>query len=288
MNLSTFLETQDVILLDGGMGTQLAERGLSMGGQNSVTNPDHVLDVHKQYVQSGAHILITNTLTMNRIFIEGHNVGVDVREVNLAAAKLARQAAGPDRYVLGDMSSTGNLLEPYGEISEADASKTFKEQAALLAEGGVDGLIIETMTDLKEALCALRACKDVTSLPIFVSMAFATLKSGGRTMMGNSAEECAKALTEAGADVIGANCGDIDPLQMAEVVSILCKATSLPVAAQPNAGKPKLVNEQTVFDMTPADFAAGISECRRAGARLIGGCCGTSPEHIQAAAEVLG
>lgn len=287
MNLSTFLEKQEVILFDGAMGTQLAEHGLSMGGQNTLTCPEHVLDIHKQYSQCGCHILITNTLTMNRIFIETHHAGVDVREVNLAGARLARQAAGFDQYVLGDISSTGKLLEPYGDISESAAYEAFKEQATVLAEGGVDGFIIETMLDLREALCALRACQDVASLPVIVSMAFAISNKGGRTVMGNSAKECAEALTEAGANAIGANCGDLDPSQMAEVVSLLREATSLPISAQPNAGRPKLVGNQTVFDMTPAEFATGISECLRAGARLVGGCCGTSPEHIRAVSGVL-
>ncbi len=288
MNLSTFLANQEIILLDGAMGTQLASRGLSMGGQNNLTNPDHVLDIHKQYAQCGCHLLITNTLTMNRIYIETHNVGVDVREVNLTGAKLARQAASQDQYVLGDISSTGKLLEPYGDLSESDAYEAFKEQATYLLEGDVDGFIIETMMSLKEALCALRACKDVASIPVIASIAFATSKRGGRTMMGDSAEECAKALTEARADVIGTNCGDLDPLQMAEVISFLCEATSLPIIAQPNAGKPRLVEEQTIFDMEPAEFATGISKCFRAGARLVGGCCGTSPEHIRAVVNVLG
>jgi 5-methyltetrahydrofolate--homocysteine methyltransferase len=259
-----------------------------MGGQTSVTHPEDVLDIHQEYAQCGCHLLITNTLTMNRIFIESHNVGVDVRNVNLTAAKLARQAASSDQYVLGDMSSTGKLLEPYGDLSESASYETFKEQASYLLEGGVDGFIIQTMLDLKEALWALRACKDVASLPVIVSMAFATSKNGGRTMMGNSAEDCAKAFMEAGAAAIGANCGDIDPLQMTEIVSFLREATSLPIIAQPNAGKPRLVGEQTVFNMRPADFATGISECVKAGARLVGGCCGTSPDHILAVAEILG
>jgi 5-methyltetrahydrofolate--homocysteine methyltransferase len=224
---------------------------------------------------------------MNRIYIETHNVGVDVKEVNLAGARLARQAVNSNQYVLGNISSTGKMLEPYGELSEADAYETFKEQATYLAEAGVDGFIIETMMSLKETLCALQACKDLVSLPVIASVAFATLKRGGRTMMGDPAEECAKALTEAGADVIGTNCGDLDPLEMAEVVSILHEATSLPIIAQPNAGKPRLVGEQTVFDMEPAEFATGISECVQAGACLVGGCCGTSPDHIRTVADML-
>jgi 5-methyltetrahydrofolate--homocysteine methyltransferase len=224
---------------------------------------------------------------MNRIYIETHNVGVDVCDVNRAGAELARQAVGGNQYVLGDISSTGQMLEPYGTYTESQFYETFKEQAQALAEAGVDGFIIETMFDLREAICALRACKDNFSLPVIVSIAFSTEKNGGRTIMGNSAEDCAKQLTEAGADVIGANCGDLDPAQMAVVVSVLESATRLPVLAQPNAGKPKLVNDKTVFEMGPGDFAKGIAECLRAGARLLGGCCGTTPEHIRAVAATL-
>jgi 5-methyltetrahydrofolate--homocysteine methyltransferase len=224
---------------------------------------------------------------MNRIYIERHNVGVDVRDVNRAGAKLARQAANGGQYVLGDISSTGQMLEPYGDYKESQFYEVFKEQAEALAEGGMDGFIIETMFDLREAICALRACKDNFSLPVIVSIAFSTEKNGGRTMMGNSAEDCAKQVTEAGVDAVGANCGDLDPAQMAVVVSVLKSATRLPVLAQPNAGKPKLINDKTEFEMGPGDFAAGIVECLRTGARLVGGCCGTTPEHIRAVAATL-
>jgi len=200
---------------------------------------------------------------------------------------LARKAVGKERYVLGDISSTGQLLEPYGTYKESQFYDAFREQAGILAESGVDGFIIETVFDLREALCALRACKENFSLPVIVSMAFKTEEKGGRTMMGDSAEQCAKSLTDAGADVIGANCGDLDPAQMAVVVSFLKSATTLPVLAQPNAGRPKLIGDKTVFEMAPASFAAGIAECLGAGARLVGGCCGTSPEHIRAVTDVL-
>jgi 5-methyltetrahydrofolate--homocysteine methyltransferase len=143
------------------------------------------------------------------------------------------------------------------------------------------------MFDLREAACALRACKDNFSLPIIVSVAFATEEKGGRTMMGNSAQDCATTLTDAGADVVGANCGDIDPAQMAAIVSLLQSATTLPILAQPNAGKPKLIDNKTVFEMAPAPFADGIAECLQAGARILGGCCGTTPEHIRAVADML-
>lgn len=288
MNLSEFLsENKKITLLDGAMGTQLAEAGLEMGGQSNITHPDAVLAVHRQYVDCGVDLLITNTLTMNRINIESHNVGIDVREVNLAGARLAKAAARGGQYVLGDMGSTGKMLKPYGDLSEDDAYAAFKEQATILAEGGVDGLIVETMFDLREALCALRAAKEVIDLPVITSIAFNTLKNGGRTIMGNSARDCAQALTEAGACAVGANCGSLDPFQMAEIVSKMREATSLPVLAQPNAGKPRLVENRTVFDMSPSDFAAGIYECMQAGARLLGGCCGTSPGHIRAMVTLI-
>jgi len=288
MNLSQFFSNnKKTILLDGAMGTQLAEAGLEMGGQSNLTHPDTVLAIHQQYVECGVDLLITNTLTMNRINIESHNIGVDVREVNLAGARLAKAAVREGQYVLGDISSTGKMLKPYGGLLEEDAYAAFKEQAAVLTEGGVDGFIIETMFDLREALCALRACKEVADLPVIVSIAFNTVNNGGRTIMGDSAQDCAQALTKAGARAVGANCGSLDPLQMAEIVSKMRKVTSLPILAQPNAGKPRLVENQTVFDMTPSDFVAGIYQCLQAGAQLLGGCCGTSPAHIRAIVELL-
>jgi 5-methyltetrahydrofolate--homocysteine methyltransferase len=288
MSLSEFLSSnKKPILLDGAMGTQLAEAGLEMGGQSSISHPDMVLAIHQQYVECGVDLLITNTLTMNRVNIESHNVGVDVREVNWAAVRLAKAAAREGQYVLGDMSSTGKMLKPYGDLSEDHAYAAFKEQAAILAEAGVDGFIIETMFDLRETLCALRACKEVADLPVITSIAFNTVKNGGRTIMGDSARDCAQALTEAGACAVGANCGNLDPFQMAEIVSKMREATSLPILAQPNAGRPRLVENRTVFNMSPSDFAAGIYQCLQAGARLLGGCCGTSPAHIRAMVELL-
>jgi 5-methyltetrahydrofolate--homocysteine methyltransferase len=287
MDFLKLLKNKDVILLDGAMGTELDKRGLMSRGQNNIDAPEMVLEIHQEYSRCGCDALTTNTLTMNRIYIETHNVGVSVRDVNRAGAELARQAVDKSQYVLGDISSTGQLLEPYGTYKESQFYDTFKEQAQVLAEAGVDGFIIETMFDLREALCALRACRDNFSLPIIVSLAFATETKGGRTIMGNSAQDCAKALTDAGADVIGANCGDIDPAQMAVVVSLLQSAMPLPVLAQPNAGKPKLIGDTTVFEMSPETFASGITKCLQAGARIVGGCCGTTPEHIRAVAGVL-
>ena len=287
MDFLSFLNSQEVVLLDGAIGTELDKRGLMGRASNNLDSPKIVLEIQREYAQSGCDALTANTLTMNRIFIEKHNLGIDVREVNKAGAELARQAANNNQYVLGNISSTGQLLEPYGTYQESQFYDAFKEQAQVLAEAGVDGFLIETVFDLREALCALRACKDDLALPVMVSIAFTTEEKGGRTMMGDSAEDCAKKLTDNGADVIGANCGDLEPVQMAKVVSLLEPATSLPILTQPNAGKPKLVDGQTIFDMEPEPFAAGIAECLHAGAKVVGGCCGTTPEHIRAFAGIL-
>lgn len=287
MDFSTFLNQQKLILLDGAMWTQFVQRGLMSRGRNNLDNPQAVLEIHKEYARCGCHALTTNTLTMNRIYIETHNVGVSVEEMNRVGVELARQAAGDSLYVLGDIGSTGKLLEPYGDYSESQFCEAFAEQVAVLAEASVDGLIIETMIDLREALCAVRACKENSSLPVIASIAFATETKGARTVMGDSAKDCARRLADAGADVIGANCGDLDPAQMAEVVSLLDSATTLPILAQPNAGLPQLIEDKTVFDMAPADFAEGIAKCIDDGARIVGGCCGTTPEHILAVAETI-
>jgi 5-methyltetrahydrofolate--homocysteine methyltransferase len=287
MDLSDFLNTKTPILLDGAMGTQLESFGLGMGGQFTLTHPEVVQKIHHQYIAAGSNILITNTLTMNRIYIESHNLGVDVQEVNSTGAKLAKSVVGENQYVLGDMSSTGKMLEPFGDLSEADSFEAFKEQATALANGGVDGFIIETVFDLREALCALRACREVASLPVLASIAYSTPEQGGRTIMGDKAADCASALTEAGASAVGANCGDLDPLQMSQIITEFRAATSLPILAQPNAGTPKLIDGQTVFDMPPEEFARGMLECLKNGASLVGGCCGTTPAHISAVADLL-
>lgn len=282
------LADKRVVLLDGAMGTQLDKRGLMTRGSCNLDAADAVLDIHRAYTRCGCDALTTNTLTMNRVYIDTHKVGVSVRDVNRAGVELARHGAEGGLCVLGDLSSTGQLMEPYGTFREPDLRVAFAEQAAILTGAGVDALIIETMFDLREAVSAVRACKEVSTLPVLVSMAFQTEDKGGRTMMGDTAERCAKHLTDAGADAVGANCGDIDPYQMAKVVAIFATATDLPIIAQPNAGKPILVDDRTVFKMGLQAFAEGVAKCIEAGARIVGGCCGTTPEHIEAVRRQIG
>lgn len=287
MSLNDVITARSFLLLDGAMGTQLETHGLEMSGENCVSHPDAVLSVHRNYSETGCNVLTTNTLTMNRIYIEKHGLEVGVQEVNISGVKLARAAAKPEQYVLGDLSSTGQLLEPYGDYSEEQFYAAFKEQAQLLLAGGVDGFIVETMLDLRETICAIRACRDVSSLPVLATLSFQTADREGRTIMGNTACESAVSLVEAGAAAVGANCGDLDPHETSLIIGMMRDCVSVPLVAQPNAGKPRLVGNRTVFDMTPEDFANGIAECISAGATIIGGCCGTTPEHIRCVAGIV-
>ena len=288
MKLTEYLMSSAIKICDGAMGTQLEKRNLPMCGTNNLHHPETIIDVHKEYIKNGSRLIITNTLTMNRISMESQNLTESVFDVNLAGARLARQAFdGRNGYVLGDISSTGQLLEPLGTYSEQSFLDNYKEQAEALAEGGVDGFIIETVFDLKEALCALRACQAVADLPVIVSMTFATTARGCRTMMGNNAKEITKAVEDHGAAAVGANCGELTPEEIAIVIATMRQETNLPLMAQPNAGKPQLIDGKTVFNLAPEAFAKGIQDCIDAGASIVGGCCGTSPEHIGAVKRFL-
>ena len=286
MDFKDFLKSNKTIILDGAMGTELERRGSSDKCASNLTHPEIIEAIHRDYRVSGSNAAISNTFSMTRLYLETHNLNLDVEKVNQSGVKMARNAVGNEGYVLGDIGPTGGMLEPYGTVKEEDLYKTFKEQASILSNAGVDGFIVETMFDLREALCALRACRNISEIPVIVSMSFQTTKNGGRTMMGNSAEECAKKLTEEGADAVGANCGDLSPKDIAEVVSIIKNFTNLPIVAQPNAGKPKVEGERVLY-MEPELYATETLECYKAGAKIIGGCCGTTPEHIRILSELI-
>lgn len=287
MTFIELLNRNRTVLFDGGMGTELADRGCEMGGLSNLASPDAVVAIHRDYYEAGADVIITNTFTMNRINQESHKLDTDIAAANAAGARLARKAAGPDRLVFGDLGPTGQLLEPYGSYKEEQFYDNYAEQASILAAEGIDGLIIETMTDLREAVCAVKACREKTDLPLILSLAFTMTGKGGCTIMGNTVRETAEAAEELGLAAVGANCGDLDPSGMARIAALFKEATDLPVIIQPNAGRPKLIKGSTVFDMEPAEYARGIMECIGAGAMIVGGCCGTTPAHIKALKKLL-
>jgi len=213
------LASNRILICDGAMGTQLAALGGVQGPLANLECPDIVKAVHADYKNAGAEIILTNTLTANRIALEHAGLADKTTEINSVGVTLCREAVGGDCYVCGDMCSTGQFMEPYGDYTEQQFYDNAAEQAGMLAENSVDLIIIETMTDVRETAIAVRAVKAATGLPVIASIAFDPAGGQFRTMMGDTVEKAVTDLTEAGADVIGANCGTIDPFEMAEVIA---------------------------------------------------------------------
>ena len=295
MKFRQALNSGKVLILDGAMGSQLGLRGLQGKCDVNLTDPDEVLRIHQEYFRRGCHAAIANSLCLNGIYLASHGLSVDGDAANWAAVQIARRATPADRFVLGNLGPSGKTLllpdftieEDPGAATEEMLTETFEQQARILAGAGADGLIIETMFDLREAVLALCACKKASDLPVLVSMNFDTDEKGGRTIMGNSARQCAELLTAKGADAVGANCGSVLPGQMARIIAELRAGTKLPILAEPNAGLPERTPDRTEYKMDPATFASGVLECHRAGANVLGGCCGTTPDHIEALIELL-
>lgn len=288
MKFIDYLNNSKIKLLDGSMGTMLEKLGGYGGGEDNLYNPEKVIKLHKQYIEAGSEMVITNTLTMNRIYLESKKREIDVKKVNDSGVELARKAAqSKGVFIMGNLSSTGKLIEPYGKITEIQAIKNFMEQAEYLSGGNVDAFIIETMFDIREALCAVKACKEVSDVPILALMSFETVNNGGHTIMGDSTGTCAEKLHGAGVDAIGSNCGSLDPFEISEIVKIYREHTDLPIVVEPNAGKPELVNGKTHHDMSCKEFTHGVVKCIEKGATIVGGCCGTTPEHIKYLTDYL-
>ncbi len=288
MKFIDYLNNSKIKLLDGSMGAMLEKLGGYGGGEDNLYNPEKVTVLHKKYIEAGSEMIITNTLTMNRIYLESKKKKIDVKKVNDSAVELARKATqGKEVFILGNLSSTGKLIEPHGKLTDMQAVNNFIEQAGYLVEGNVDAFIIETMFDIREALCAVRACKEVSDIPVLALMSYETVNNGGRTIMGDSTGNCAEKLQDAAIDAIGSNCGNLDPFEMSEIVKIYREQTDLPIVVEPNAGKPELINGKTQHNMSCKEFTHGIAKCIEEGAALVGGCCGTTPEHIKQLKEYL-
>src|SRR6056297_3095288 len=279
MNFLNYVYNNDITLLDGAMGTELEKINMMGNFANNIDNKEIVKKIHQGYIEAGSKAIITNTFSLNRIYLADKDLNLAL--INSQGVKIAKEVEGNDIFVLGDISSTGKLLQPYGRYKEEEFIKVFSEKAEILARAGVDAFIIETMVDLREAVCALKGCKRSSDLPVIVSISFDRLKGGGRTVMGDTVKESVIKLQEEEADIIGSNCGSLGPHQMAEVIKIMEEHTDLPILAKPNAGLPIIQGKETLYIMEPADFTEGILACIEAGASLVGGCCGTTPEHIR-------
>jgi len=274
------------------MGTELIARGVKVGTCNDYLNiesPDTIFDIHRSYFQAGSDAVLTNTFGANKYALGRHGFAERSEEVNTAAVQIARRAAGEEKYVLGDIGPSGDFLQPLGNLKPEELKEAFAAQVQVLLAGGVDGFIIETMTALDEITIAIEAVKSVCDLPIFVSLAYDPMADGFRTMMGVDPAVAVVQITALGVDAVGFNCGGLNMEQYVELAMVYALEVKGQVAllAEPNAGLPELVDDKAVYRVSPAEFAAVAEKIYSAGVNIIGGCCGTTPAHIEAMAKKL-
>jgi 5-methyltetrahydrofolate--homocysteine methyltransferase len=279
-----------ILVSDGAWGTFLHQKGLKPGEcpeSWNLTRRSDVLDIARSYVDAGADMIETNSFGASRIKLSHYGLERKASEINKAAAGISREAAGDDRIVLGSIGPTGKFLIT-GDVTEEDLYEAFSEQAVALERGDADAACIETMAAMDEALCALRAVRENTGLETVCTFTFEKTADGSyKTMMGVSPEEMTAALADAGADVIGTNCGN-GMTGMADIVRAIRSVNrEIPVLVHANAGKPKVVNGKTLFPETPDDMAELTPDLIWAGAGIVGGCCGTTPAHIRAIADAI-
>ncbi len=281
--LTERLKRGDIIISDGALGTMLQAAGLEPGICPESWNsdfPERVEAIARAYAEAGSEAVETNTFGANRFKLSHYGLQDRAVELNRKAVEITRRAVGPAGIVLGSVGPTGILLM-MGEVSEEELYEAFKEQSVALAEAGADAICIETMTALDEATIAVRAAKENTSLEVICTMTFdKTIQGDFRTMMGVSPEDMTHALKAAGADIIGTNCGNGMENMISIVEQIRKTDPEIPILVHANAGKPHFHDGRNVFDETPDITASYVPKLIQAGATCIGGCCGTTPEHI--------
>jgi 5-methyltetrahydrofolate--homocysteine methyltransferase len=273
-----------ILISDGAWGTFLQEKGLQPGECPELWNITHrreVLDIAESYIRAGADMIETNSFGGNRFKLEKYGLGEQVTGLNRAAAEISREAAGTEKLVLGSIGPTGKLLM-MEEVTREEMYEAFREQAMALEAGGADAIVVETMTDLEEAVLAVKAASENTGLEVICTMTFDKLVTGEyRTMMGISPAEMVQPLVEAGATVIGTNCGNGMAGMIPVVEEIRRIDPEIPILVHANAGIPVFRDGFTFFPETPEEMALNAKQLIRAGANIIGGCCGTTPEHIK-------
>ena len=288
--LLELIEQGKTLVSDGAWGTFLQEKGLEAGKcpeQWNDIHPEAVLDIARGYIAAGADMVETNSFGGNRFKLEAFGLESQVYLLNRKAAELSRQAAGNDKYVLGSIGPTGKMLI-MGDVTEEELYDAFKEQAVALYEGGADAIIIETMTAIDEASIAVKAARENTPCEVICTMTFDHLVTGDyRTMMGVSPAEMVVALKESGVHILGANCSNGIEGMIKITEEIRSVDSQIPILIHANAGLPVLKGVCTVFPESPDMMAAFAPRLAKAGANIIGGCCGTTPEHIHRLVEVL-
>jgi len=277
------------LVSDGAMGTMLFSRGLAQGECPEVwveSHPDEVKSIHQTYIHAGCDIVLTNTFGGSPIKLNQYGFADNAAAWNQRAAELAREAAGEDRFVAGSIGPTGEFFYPLGTMTEEEAYNGFRTQVVAMEAGGADAIFVETMTVLEEIVLAIRAVKENTSLPVVATMTFEERKGKYRTMMGISPEIAVQTLQEAGADVVGTNCGAGTEL-IVGVLRIMRTLTDGYLAGKPNAGLPTLVDGKNVYPMTPQEMVEQIKPLLDLNVNIIGGCCGTNPEYLKLIAQMV-
>ena len=282
MPRSSFLEEVDrrVLVCDGAMGTQLYAKGVFINRcfeQLNITHADLVRSVHQEYLRAGSDVLETNTFGANRIKLRAFGLSDRVHEINLAGARLARDVAGEDAYVAGAIGPLGVRVEPWGKTGVDEAEGYFKEQVDAFLEGGVDCFMLETFRDLNEIGAAIAAIRKACDLPIIAQM---TTEDDGNSLDGTPPEQFAPILLERGAHIVGVNCS-VGPAPMLETIERLAAVTTARLSAQPNAGKPRDIEGRNIYLSSPEYMASYARRFIASGVRIVGGCCGTTPEHIR-------
>lgn len=270
----------NIVVFDGAMGTELYSRGIFINrcfDELNLSNPDLIKEVHRLYRKAGADVLETNTFGANAFKLKGHGLADKLSEINRAGGLLAREAGGDDTYVAGSIGPLGIKIEPWGPTSVDEAREAFRDQAKALLEGGVDLFCIETISDLNEMHQGILAVRDVCDLPIVAQM---TLEEDGTSLYGTEPEVFTARLAEWGADVIGVNCS-VGPHAMLEALERMAKATAKPLSAQPNAGTPRNVDGRNIYLCSPEYMGTYAKRFIVAGAKIVGGCCGTTPDHLR-------
>jgi len=289
VKLLDLLEKKKVLLSDGAWGTELAKKGVEPGGCPELLNvesPDIIRDVASSYVGAGSDIILTNTFGGSPYKLAKYGVEDRTEELNEAGARLSIEAASGKSLVAGSIGPTGEFMVPLGLVSESDMVSSLARQVTAFVKAGVDAVIIETMTDLGEITAGIKATKDNSDLPVIASMTFDKGVKGFATMMGITPEKAAEELEAAGADIVGSNCGSgIE--NMIEVAKLMRPVTGLPLWFKSNAGMPELIDGETVFRETPEEMGAHLGDMLAAGATVVGGCCGSTPDHIRKFRELI-
>ncbi len=284
------LKQEKVLVSDGAIGSLLFEKGLNSGDcpeRFNLEHPEVLAEIAQAYLQAGADIIQTNTFGASPLKLSDYNLDAKTEDINQKAVEIVKKVVKSNAFVSGSIGPTGKILLPYGDIKSDVMKDNFIRQISILIESGVDLLCIETMTDLNEAVIAIESAREISSdIPIIATMTFDVIPQGCVTIMGNGVAEVCNKLKEAGANVIGSNCGN-GTKNMITIAKEFLSNTELPIIIQSNAGIPTIIDDQVVYQETPEEFANFTKIFMNLGISIIGGCCGTTPDHIRAMRQMV-